>query len=134
MSTNVGGLPVNAPNIGGDTMLGDLSFSAGKRVVTDTGPATSTVHAATLNKQTGQITTESLTTAKDAVYTFTLTNSLIAATSTVLATVGKGSSTTGAPVVTWTTPGPGTVDILIINKDSTNALNGTITINFVVFN
>ena len=101
--------------------------------ITGAGAAVSTAGAATINKTAGQITTEALTTAAGATYTMTLTNSLIAATSIVLVTVGKGTATTGEPVVQFVTPVAGSVVILIKNVASV-ALNGTIKIGFVVFN
>lgn len=98
------------------------------------GSATSTAAAATVNTQSGQITTEALSTAAAATYTFTLTNSLIKATSVVLVSVGKGTATTGEPAPHFVTPATGSVVILIRNDAAAAALNGTITINFVVFN
>jgi len=102
--------------------------------ITGAGSATSTAGAATINKSAGQITTEALTTAAGASYTMTLTNSLIAATSIVLATVGKGTATTGEPVVQFVTPAAGSAVILVRNVAASAALDGTITINFAVFN
>lgn len=58
---------------------------------------TSTAGAATLNVMGGSITTEALTTAVGAFYTFTLTNSLIAAT------IPQSSTTTMVNGVTTTT-------------------------------
>lgn len=99
-----------------------------------TGAATSTAGAATLNTQSGQITTEALTTAAAATYSFTLTNALIKAASVVLVSVGKGSATTGEPAVHFVTPATGSCVIAIRNDAAAAALNGTITINFAVFN
>lgn len=96
------------------------------------GAATSTAGAATINAQTGQITTEALTTATGATYTMTLTNSLISATSKVFVSVGKGTATTGEPVVQFVTPAAGSAVILIRNVSAASALNGTITVNFFV--
>lgn len=110
----------------GGTMTGELNF--------DSGAATSTSSAATIDAQSGQITTEALTTAAAAEYTMTLTNSNIAATSVVLVTVGKGTATAGTPVVSWVTPAAGSAVIIIQNAHAANALNGTITINFTVTN
>ena len=62
------------------------------------------------------------------------TVSLIVATSIVLVTVGKGTATTGEPVVQFVTPATGSAVILIRNVAASAALNGTITINFAVFN
>lgn len=99
-----------------------------------TGSATSTAAAATVNTQSGQITTEALTTAAAATYSFTLTNSLIKATSVVLVSVGKGTATTGEPAVHFVTPATGSAVIAIRNDAAAAALNGTITINFLVVN
>ena len=102
--------------------------------ITGAGAFTSTAGAATINKTAGQITTEALTTAALASYTMTLTNSLIEATSIVLVTVGLGTSTTGEPVVLYATPAAGSAVIIIKNVHGTVALNGTLKINFAVFN
>ena len=101
-----------------------LSFSPGS--------ATSTAAAATINKMSGQITTESLTTAAAATYSFTLTNSMIAATSGVFVSVGLKSATTGEPAVHSVVPGAGSCTIAIRNDAAANSLNGTITINFFI--
>lgn len=98
------------------------------------GSATSTAAAATINGQTGVITTEALTTAAAATYTMTLTNASINANSIVLVTVAKGTATTGEPAVHFVTPAAGSAVILIRNDAAVNALNGTIKIGFVVFN
>ena len=97
-----------------------------------TGTATSTAAAATINAQTGLITTEALTTAAAATYTFTLTNAAITANSIVLVTVGKGTATAGEPAVHFVTPAAGSCVILIRNDAAVAALNGTIKIGFKV--
>ncbi len=99
-----------------------------------TGTGTSTAGAATVNTQSGVITTEALVTAAAATYTMTLTNSNITATSIVLVTVGKGTATTGELAVHFVTPAAGSAVILIRNDAAAAALNGTIKIGFVVFN
>jgi hypothetical protein len=122
-------------NFSGAVTLGaDTTVSSGFRLVPSVGSATSTAGAATINQQAGQITTEALTTAAGATYTMTLTNSLVSATSTVLVTVGKGTATTGTATVCWVTPAAGSAVITIQNINASAALNGTITINFAVFN
>lgn len=98
------------------------------------GTATSTAAAATLGTQTGVITTEALSTAAGATYTFTLTNPLINANSVIEVSVGKGTATTGSPSVTWVTPAAGSAVIIIQNVHASAALNGTITIAYVLFN
>lgn len=99
-----------------------------------TGAGTSTAGAATVNTQTGQITTEALSTAAGATYSFTLTNALIKVASIVLVTVGKGTATAGTPVVAWVTPAAGSAVIILQNIHASAALNGTVTLNFTVFN
>ena len=98
------------------------------------GSATSTAAAATVNDQIGRVTTEALTTAAGSTYTFTLTNDLIQASSMVFVSVGKGTATAGEPVVQFVTPAAGSAVILIRNVSAAAALNGTININFAVFN
>ena len=98
------------------------------------GTATSTAGAATVNTQTGLVTTEALVTAAAATYSFTLTSSLINANSIVLVTVGKGTATTGEPAVHFVTPAAGSAVIAIRNDAAAVALNGTIKIGFVVLN
>lgn len=99
-----------------------------------TSTATSTANAATINAQTGVITTEALTTAAGATYTMTLTNSYIQAGSIVLVTVGKGTCTAGMPTVAFVTSATGSTVIILQNIHATNALNGTIKIGFTVMN
>lgn len=98
------------------------------------GTGTSTAGAATVQTQAGTITTEALTTAAGATYTFTLTNSLIKAGSQVFVSVGRGTASTGEPVVQFVTPAAGTAAILIRNVAAAAALNGTITISYFILN
>lgn len=96
-----------------------------------TGTATSTAAAATLNTDSGKITTEALTTAGLANYTFTLTNSKIAATSKVFVSVENGTNTQGTLLPYRITPGAGSCVILLRNQHATEALNGTIKFSFL---
>ncbi len=89
--------------------------------------------AATLNGVKGTITTEALATAAGSVYTETLTDSSIQANSIIVATTGWGTATTGSPVIFSVVPGAGSAVIKIQNV-SAAALNGTITISFMVIN
>lgn len=97
----------------------------------ETGTATSTANAATINAQTGVITTEALTTAAGGTYLMTLTNSAIVATSIVTVTVAMGTATLGGLVPIRVTPAAGTCSILLQNV-GLNAVNGTIKIGFKV--
>ena len=97
------------------------------------GTGTSTVAAATVNNQTGVITTEALVTAAGATYTFTLTNALINANSVLNVVVGKGTATTGGLVPIFVTPATGSA-VLVLQNVTLAALNGTVKIFFSVFN
>lgn len=89
--------------------------------------------AATLNKMSGVITSEALTTAAGADYTLTLTNSDIAAADQVFASVSLGSSTTGEPAVMSVTPSAGHIAIIVRNMAASAVFNGTIKVAFAVF-
>lgn len=98
------------------------------------GTATSTAGAATINAQTGLITTEALSTAAGANYTMTLTNSLIKAGSIVHVTVGKGTSTNGIMTLATVTVSATSAVMVFQNIHASAAVNGTFTIGFTVFN
>lgn len=127
----------NAPSLaatGGDTNI-DLQLSAkgtGSVALGDSGTASATAGAATLNTTRGVITSEALTTAAGADYTLTLTNSKVAATDIVFATVQQGTNTTEGLSVQRITPGSGSVVILVRNTHASSALNGTIKVGFWV--
>ena len=97
----------------------------------NSGTATSTAAAATLNTESGTITTEALATAAQASYSFTLTNSLITTASIILFNVDKGTATTGGLVPAYITPAAGSAVIVFQNPGSA-AVNGTVKIRFCV--
>lgn len=97
-----------------------------------TGTATSTSAAATLNTDSGTVTTEALTTAGLADYTFTLTNSKITTASKVFYALTNGTNTQGTLAVGPATKASGSSVVLIHNLHATQALNGTIKIQFWV--
>lgn len=102
-------------------------------IASEIGAATAAAGAATLSDLIGKVTSEALTTAQDAIYTLTLTNTKIAAADIVLASVGNGTNTQGTPIVTTITPAAGSCVIKVSNAHaSAEALNGTIVISFVV--
>lgn len=101
----------------------------------DLGAAAATSGAATLNKPSGKITSEALTTAQNAIYTLTITNDQIVAGSIVMVSVANGTNTQGTPMVGRVTPAAGSVAIQVINKHATSeALNGTLVVSFLVIN
>ena len=98
------------------------------------GTATATAGAATLNNRFGRVTSEALTTAQNAVYTLTITNSAITADDLVMVSVANGTNTQGTPTVTRVQPAAGSLVILISNLHaSAQALNGTIVVSFAAF-
>ena len=107
-------------------------IGVGGTINADSSTATATAGAATLSKMAGVVTTESLTTAAAAAYTLTLTNTTIAATDMVFASVANGTNSAGIPIVGRVTPGSGSCTILIENQHGSNAFNGTIKISFLV--
>ena len=114
------------------TANGGVTLNAGDLLTLDSGTATATAGAATLNKQTGVITTEALTTAAAAAYTLTLTNSVVSAGNRVLVSVDNGTNTAGIPVVSTVTPGASSVVIKVYNLHAADALNGTLKISYLV--
>lgn len=94
--------------------------------------ATAAAGAATLNAYAGKVTSESLTTAQNATYTLTITDSFIAATDLVTASLANGTNTQGTPVIVRITPAAGSLVILVKNMhDAAQALNGTIIVTFI---
>lgn len=96
---------------------------------------TSTVHAATSNTFSGSVVTEALTTAAGATYTFTLTNSLIAAVTTattfanIVFDIRSGTNTIIGMVPTSSTAGAGST-VLTFTNTGTAAVNGTFVISW----
>lgn len=112
-------------------MLTDLAPTS-LTVDSGTKTATATAGAATLNKNAGVITSESLTTASGAEYTLTLTNSAVAAADQVFASVQNGTNTTAMPYITTVAPAAGSVVIKVRNGHASVALNGTVKVAFFV--
>lgn len=118
--------------VGGTLVVTGSSTVQGVVIDTGTKTATATAGAATLNKLSGRVTSEALTTAAGADYTLTLTNSAIAAADHVLVSVGSGTNTTVGLALDGVKAAAGSVVILVRNTHATAALNGTILVDFVV--
>lgn len=129
---NFPGLTPTAIN---NTPIGATTQSTGgfSTLTVDSGTktATATAGAATLNKGSGIVTSEALSTAAGATYTLTITNGTIVASDLVFASVQLGTATTGMPTVTTATAGNGTITIVVQNIHASAALNGTIKISFM---
>jgi hypothetical protein len=127
-----------APSIaatGDDTNIDLTLTSKGTGIVNvgSTGTATASAGAATCSHQRGIVTSESLTTAQNAAYTLTVTNTKVAATDIVLCSVHNGTNTQGTCVVESVTPGSGSFVVIVRNRHATSeALNGTIKVAFAV--
>jgi hypothetical protein len=94
--------------------------------------ASSTAGAATLNTVDGVVTTEPLSTAPGSTYTFTLTNSLITASSPAPSVaLKKGTSTAGDVQVNSITNGSGSV-VAVFQNSGTAAWNGKMLLAFHV--
>lgn len=102
------------------------------KVDTGTKTAAAVAGAATLNKNAGVVTSEALTTAAGADYVLTLANSDIAAGDQVHASVGNGTNTAGTPNLASITVSAGQAVITVQNIHASAALNGTLTISFLV--
>lgn len=121
-------------SIGGtSTFTGTQTFTG--NMATASGTSTSAAGAVTLNNKAGIITTESITTTGQSVYTLTITNSAITATDLVFASVQNGSNTTGLPSIQQVTPGAGTLTIKVANcaTTGTNPFGGSLKITFLAF-
>lgn len=105
--------------------------STGATLGKNSGTATATAGAATLNALQGIITTEALSTAAGAEYTLTLTNNQIAAGDFVLATADAASSA-GTPGIGGCTVTAGQVVITVTNLHASTAFNAAIKIGFKV--
>lgn len=118
------------------TATGGLSIPAGQGVLSNSVATTATVssqgaNSVTINARAGKITTATLSTAANSVFTMTLTNSTISAGDMVFWDVVNGTNTAAGLLRSATTT--------VINGSAvwtcqtlTNALNGTLVFNFNV--
>jgi hypothetical protein len=91
----------------------------------------------TCTGQRGQITTTTLTTAASTAANYVITDSLITASNTCMASIVSYSGTfgtNGIPVINGATVGAGTITLSIGNANATNAFNGTVVVAFSCIN
>lgn len=93
--------------------------------------ATLSSDAATLNKAAGRITSEALTTAAEAVETFTITNDQVTANSFVLAGISSYAGA-GTPVISQVNPAAGSFVVTVVNSSASTALNAALVFDFAV--
>lgn len=93
--------------------------------------ATNRSTGVTLNKLSGQITTDATSLAAGAEATFTVTNSQVAATDVVVVCAASGqTAATSVPIVTAVAAG--SFDITLTNLNASTADTGAMVINFAV--
>lgn len=126
------GVAIGAISSGPNETITISGKGTGIAAIGDTGTATASAGAVTLNTQRGTITSESLTTAAGASYTLTLTSSKITTASVVFLNVYNGTNNQGTFGYPVATPGSGSVTIAVPNIHASAAFNGTIKINFLV--
>lgn len=110
---------------------GAQQLAAAASILLDKGTGIESSNAVTINKQSGVITTTSLTTAQYGTEVITLTNSEIAATSVVIVSVMGGSNTT--PGISVSATAASTSSVITITNLNSASLNGTVIIGFAVF-
>jgi hypothetical protein len=113
-----------------NTVIDDLNSKKTGQVVSATGSNTPTINAVL-----GKFTSATLTTAANTAATLTVSNNLVTANSMVTAEIINYSGTlvnNGIPQRVKVVPGSGTITITIVNTHASNALNGTVTIQFMV--
>ncbi len=127
-----GTITLNGTGTGAVVVGHNLSVdAAGVVTILNNGTGTATSGAVTIDKIAGVATSESLTTAAGGDYTLTVTDTAIAASDIVFASVKLGTSTTGTPAVATVTPAAGSLVIVVQNIHATAAFNGTIVISFM---
>lgn len=115
-------------------ILDYLNYRMGETSASTDNSATG--NSVTINKYSGKITTGTLTTAALGTQAITLTNSYITTSSNVIAWVENYSGTVvtnGIPIIFKSTPAAGSATITLLNLHAANALNGTVTIKFIVY-
>jgi hypothetical protein len=128
------GLTVSA---GGATIAGGETVTGGLTVDSfhlDTGTKTATGNAgqATLNKMSGTITTEALSTAAGSRTSYLVNNSNVTPGDIVMVNIGNGSNSTNHAFCGVIAPGSGSFSVVIENGNASIALNGTMKIFFAV--
>lgn len=119
---------VTAAEAGGNITGKGLDISDGGTITQITTATT----GVTLNNTTGQITTVTQNIAAAGEVEFTVTNSVVAATSTVVVGIASGS-TGGTTVASVTAIGASSFKICLTNLHASVAETGDLVINFAVF-
>lgn len=127
--------PVNEDGLYTGKTIRSTSATAGVGYGTGAGgtvtQATSRSTGVTLNKVTGQITTNNTSLAAGAEATFTVTNSAVAATDVVVLCAASGQ-TAATSVPSVTAVAAGSFDVTLTNLNASTADTGAMVINFAV--
>ncbi len=117
--------------VGATTWTGTASFAG--NIQANGSTSTSAAGAVTLNNKCGIITTETITTVSQGVYTLTISNNTATVGDHVYASVSNGSNTTGIPVVTSAACGAGTVVVKVANASTTTSpFGGSLKVDYLV--
>lgn len=110
-----------------------FGFKTGKGIGGTVTQATNRTTGVTLNALSGQITTNNASLAAEAAAIFTVTNSKVAATDVVVASIVSGTNG-GNTEVTVNAVAAGSFDLKVANNNAAagTAETGAIVINFVV--
>lgn len=118
----------------GGLTIGTVTLTSQLKLPSDTASDYTAGNTITLNRQTGKITTKSLTTASDGFYTFTWVNSLISPTTKIWTNWSGGTESAGRPYVYKVTAGSGSATIILLNLTGAGSFNGTVTLDVGLFN
>jgi hypothetical protein len=124
-------LAATAGITGATAVLSGLATDESLKLDTGTKTATASSGAATLNKSSGIITTEALTTAAGSDYTLVLTNSKIAAGDNALVSIDSNGST-GLPLLYSAKCTSNTLTVIVRNAHASAAFNAALKIGFAI--
>ena len=116
---------------------GDIQLTGGTqqiKVPSDTASDYGTNDSVTINRQSGKITTKSMSTIAGEDEYVWLTNSLITTSSKIFAMMDDNASATGTPIIRQCKTYSGIALIVVANIHASDGLNGVLTINFLVIN
>lgn len=111
--------------------LPDPAASTANIVVTTTANGTEASNAVTASGYTGVITTSALTAAAGASYAITWTNTKVTSSSKIILTKAGGTNTR-KNFQTEVVSGSSSATLTLYNTEPTNALNGTVILNYLV--
>jgi hypothetical protein len=88
----------------------------------------------TINQPTGIYVGSIVTLGASDISVLTITNSLVTSTSRVFASLTNATNTAGRPMIQAVNPTPGMISVSIYNGHPSVAVNGTLSVSFVVLN